>query len=73
MVSVVVIYCFCLFKQKKVVRADVSINTNMYGLNRSPAAGKENSQEEGNYPLIPSSTNVSAKSCVRVVVRVFPK
>jgi hypothetical protein len=37
MVSVVVIYCFCLFKQKNVFRADVSINTNMYGL--KPAAG----------------------------------
>jgi hypothetical protein len=56
MVSVVVIYCFCLFKQKKVVRADVSINTNMYGL--KPAAGKEISKEEGNYPLTPSSTIV---------------
>jgi hypothetical protein len=39
MVNHVGIYGFCLFKQKRWVRADVSINTNMYGLKL--AAGKE--------------------------------
>jgi hypothetical protein len=46
MVNHVGIYGFCLFKQKTVVRADVSINTNMYGL--KPTAAKEISKEEGN-------------------------
>jgi len=32
MVSYVGIYGFCLFKKKSVVREDVSININMYGL-----------------------------------------
>jgi hypothetical protein len=32
MVNDVGIYGFCLFKKKSVVRADVSININMYGL-----------------------------------------
>ena len=54
MVNHVGIYGFCPFKQKRWVRADVSINTKMYGL--KPAAGKEISKEEGNYSLIPSST-----------------
>jgi hypothetical protein len=71
MVGSFVIYCFCLFKQKNVVRADGSINTKMCGLR--PAAVKEISQEEGSNGLAPSSTSVSAESCVRVVERVFPK
>ena len=37
------------------------------------AAVKEISEEEGNYSLIPSSISVSVRSCVLVVVRVFPK
>jgi len=32
MMNCVGIYGFCLFKKKSVVRADVSINSNMYGL-----------------------------------------
>ena len=54
MVGLFVIYCFCLFKQKKMVRVDVSINTNMYCL--KPAAEKEISREDGNCSPIPSST-----------------
>jgi len=46
MVNHVGIYGFCPFKQKRWVRADGSINTNMYGL--KPAAAKEISKEEGN-------------------------
>jgi hypothetical protein len=53
MVNDVGIYGFCLFKQKRWVRADVSINTNMYGL--KPTAGKEISQEEGAFSLTSSS------------------
>lgn len=34
MVSYVGIYGFCLFKKKSVVRADVSVYINMYGLRR---------------------------------------
>jgi hypothetical protein len=40
----------------------------------SGSAGKQFSEEEGNYLLIPSSTNVAvhfAGSCMNVVVRVF--
>jgi hypothetical protein len=56
MVGSFVIYCFCLFKKKNMVRADVSINTNMYGL--KPAVGKEISHEEGDDRLSQSSTMV---------------
>jgi hypothetical protein len=82
MVNHVGIYGFCLFKQKNVVRADGSINTNMYGLKPALvgvrwAVAKEISKEEGPFSLIPSSTfcfmlrvRLSAEKCVRVSVDV---
>ena len=65
MVKHVGIYGFCLFKKKRWVEADVSININMYGL--KPAAGKRISREEDNYPLIPSSTRVALRFAGRAV------
>jgi hypothetical protein len=65
MVSVVVIYCFCLFKQKKVVRADVSINTNMYGLNRSGLREKKSQKKKTTIPLHLLLPCFSRKLCAR--------
>jgi hypothetical protein len=62
MVNHVGIYGFCLFKQKRWIRADVSINTNMYGLKL--AAGKEISEEEGNNRLASSSAIVRQRKAV---------
>jgi hypothetical protein len=79
MVGFVVIYCFCLFKQKIVVWADGSINTNVCGL--KPAAGKEISKEEGDLPLMLSSTwccgcmrdEVYSRYCFIIMLRVYLK
>ena len=54
------IYGFCLFKQKRWVRADVSVNTKMYGL--KPAAAKDISKEEDNNSLTPSSITFQLKT-----------
>jgi hypothetical protein len=51
MVNDVGIYGFCLFKQKRWVRADVSINTNMYGLNRSGLREKKFRKKKAPFPL----------------------
>jgi len=46
MVNDVGIYGFCLFKQKRWVRANVSINTNMYGLKRAAGYGEKKYQKK---------------------------
>ena len=49
MVNHVGIYGFCLFKEKRWVRADVSINTNVYGLKR--LRQKKSQKKKATIPL----------------------
>jgi hypothetical protein len=51
MVNHVGIYGFCLFKQKRWVRADVSINTNMYGLKHNGLREKKFRKKKATKPL----------------------